>query len=84
MDGYTPTVNIVSDGMVGKVTKALTAVKGVKSVKVSFVDKTAAVKASGAVCTAKGATALVAALKKAGYGGSIKKITQGAKPKATH
>lgn len=24
MDGYTPTVNIVSDGMVGKVTKALT------------------------------------------------------------
>jgi hypothetical protein len=24
MDGYTPTVNIVSKGMVGKVTKALT------------------------------------------------------------
>ena len=65
-----------------RVSKALSSVKGVTSVKVSYPDKTAKVIAGGSVCTTKGATALVKALKGAGFNGSVTKITLGVKRSA--
>ena len=62
-------------GCPSKVTKALMSVAGVKSVKVDYDQKHADVSAAGAVCTAKGANALLTALKGAGYSGKIKKIS---------
>ncbi len=62
-------------GCPGKVSKALMAVKGVKSVKVDYDQKHADVHAAGALCTDKGASALVTALKGAGYKGKVKKIS---------
>lgn len=82
------TVDLEVKGMVcgrfcpPKVNKTLAAVKGVKSVKVSYENKAATVTASGALCTAKGAGVLVKALTGAGYTASVKKITED-KSKAT-